>query len=57
MISVLGQAEEHDAIARLKVFDSTNRLQSESPVVGTLAGKGSFEYYWFVSYGAKDAAD
>ena len=56
-ISVLGQAEEHDAIARLKVFESTNRLESERPVLGTLGGEGSFKYYWFVSYGARDAED
>jgi hypothetical protein len=56
MISVLGESTDYSANARLRVFNGTNKLEFENQVSGSLAGKGQFKYYWFLSNGAKDAA-
>ena len=41
-ISLYGESEDYDANVRLRVFNSTNRLEFEKPIKSSLGGKDSF---------------
>lgn len=53
MISLRGETNDGEINARMRVFKGTNKLFPDTPVSGTIAGKGKFKYFWFVSRGAK----
>ena len=56
LISVYGESQA-ESLARLRVFNGTNKLGLDNPINGRLAGKGSYKYYWFLSTAALDATE
>ncbi len=48
---------EKDSYVRMRVFNGTNKLYQDKPILGVAGGKGTFKYYWFFSTGAQDLVE
>jgi hypothetical protein len=57
-IGLWAESKDLDSHGRLRVFDGSNELMADKPILETHeGGEGAIQYYWFLSYGAKDAKE